>query len=157
MLVERIFDTKIYNYYKNKIPADSTKKHTSRNTVSKEYKQFEIMRQRLSHINSNLQRARNRKDQQKFSISLDEIWKIGERQKWKCALTGIPLEFTRGGSIWRGRVCNRRSCSLDRIDSTRGYVSGNIQLVTWEVNCIKTNMENQEFIKLCKQVSRTHK
>lgn len=115
------------------------------------------MKQKLSHINGNLQRARNRKDKQTFSITLDELWKVGEKQQWRCALTGVPLEFTRGGSEWRGRVCNRRSCSLDRIDSSKGYVPGNIQLVTWEVNCIKTDMDNKEFIELCKQVAKTHK
>ena len=154
MLIETIYETKIYNTVKNTVPL---KKNKAFDRDSKQYKLLSEIKQKLTHMNSNMQRARNREVKQDFDVSLDELWRIGEKQKWKCALTGVPLQFSRGGTFWRGRWCNIRSCSLDRIDSRKGYVKSNIQLVTWQVNCIKTDMENSEFIQMCKQVAWAHK
>ena len=40
------------------------------------------------------------------------------------------------------------------LDSSKGYIKDNIQLVTWKVNCLKQHFDNSEFIELCKQVAK---
>jgi hypothetical protein len=108
---------------------------------------------RLKFIRGNLTRAANRGEYSKdIAVSLDYVYGIGESQNWKCALTGLPLEFERGGTEWGGKWCNPNSCTIDRIDSSKGYVKGNIQLVLWKVNCIKRDLKDDEFIEICKQV-----
>ena len=72
-------------------------------------------------------------------------------------MTGTDLEFTRGGQTWLGKWCNPNSCTIDRIDSSKGYVEGNIQLITWQANCLKQNVPNDEFIEFCKDVARYNK
>jgi len=47
---------------------------------------------------------------------------------------------------------NKNKLSIDRIDSSKGYVEGNIQLVCRAVNYAKHALSQQEFIELCKEV-----
>ena len=43
--------------------------------------------------------------------------------------------------------------SLDRIDSSKDYVLGNIQLVLKEVNYMKQSLSQEDFINICKKIS----
>jgi len=42
--------------------------------------------------------------------------------------------------------------SVDRIDSKLGYTFDNIQLVRWCVNSAKNDMEQNDFIHMCREV-----
>jgi hypothetical protein len=103
-------------------------------------------------LSENLSRAKSRKDGKVFNITVDDLIAIGEKQKWRCALTRKPLEFTRGGEYFGGKWANPRSCSIDRIDSEKGYVKENIQLVLWAVNYMKSHLANDEFRMYAKLV-----
>ena len=118
---------------------------------------FWFVRERIVFLRQNLVRASNRENSKVISVTPDYCFEIGEQQNWLCALSGQPLEFSRGGTDWGAKWCNPMSCTIDRIDSNLGYVKGNIQLVTWKVNCIKQHFDNSEFIDLCKQVSKHNK
>jgi hypothetical protein len=85
-----------------------------------------------------------------FDIDIDDVMQILERQQGKCALTGWDLEFTRGGSF--GYSTNPRGCTIDRIDSSKGYIRGNIQLACWWPNMSKGNLSSDQFFALCKTV-----
>lgn len=60
-----------------------------------------------------------------------------------CPVLGIPLFIRIGGN---GQ--NDNSPSLDRIDSTKGYIKGNIQVISWRANHLKSDGVLEEFIKL---------
>lgn len=45
------------------------------------------------------------------------------------------------------------TASLDRIDSSKGYVEGNVQWVHKDVNYIKQDLEESYFKKLCKLIT----
>ena len=79
-----------------------------------------------------------------FSITPEEVWKIFEAQEGKCALTGIDLVFK---PQKRGTTA-----SLDRIDNSKGYVSGNVQWVYKSINIMKWIYSQEEFIALCRLV-----
>jgi hypothetical protein len=112
----------------------------------------------LAFLRQNLQRAANRTENtQPIEVDLDYIYDIGAEQDFYCALTGEELEFTRGGQYWLGKWCNPNSCTIDRIDSDKGYIEGNIQLITWKANCLKQHLNNSEFIEFCKDVARYNK
>jgi hypothetical protein len=116
---------------------------------------FDFVRERILFLRQNLARAANRGDlSQIIEVDPDYCFEIGEEQDWRCALSGIELEFTRGGTYWLGKWCNPNSCTIDRIDSSKGYVKENIQLITWKANCIKQHMNNDEFIDFCIDVAR---
>ena len=62
------------------------------------------------------------------------------KQNGKCAITGIDLELETGTN-----KPNPNRCSLDRIDSLRGYNHRNVWLVCSWVNIMKHTMDMHEF------------
>ena len=45
------------------------------------------------------------------------------------------------------------TASLDRIDSSEGYVPGNVQWVHLVVNDLKSNMPQEEFLNWCRDIA----
>ena len=82
-----------------------------------------------------------------FEISIEYIWKLFLRQDRKCAFSGLPLDFTHGRNHH-----HKGTASLDRIDSTRGYVNGNVQWVHKDVNWMKQDYSNDYFLTMCKTI-----
>jgi hypothetical protein len=79
-----------------------------------------------------------------YDIPLEEIDRLWDAQNGRCALTGRAMTHDRNDH------CKR---SLDRIDSSRGYIAGNIQWVCTKINKLKNNMPDGEFIQICKEVA----
>ena len=79
-------------------------------------------------------------------LSLDYVMGLYHAQHGCCALSGEPMTWTVG----KGRIPT--NISIDRIDSSKGYVSGNIQLVCAIVNCMKNEYSQEEFIEFCAKV-----
>ena len=76
----------------------------------------------------------------------EEVLEIYKNQKGLCALTGREMTHIQG----EGRI--RTNISIDRIDSNRGYLKENIQLVCADVNKAKQELSISEFKNLCKMV-----
>jgi hypothetical protein len=108
--------------------------------------------QKLKILGENISRAKSRKDDKVVEIDKYYAYLIGEKQGWKCALTGVPLEFERGGQFFHGKWCNPNICVIDRIDSDRGYVKGNIQLLTHKMNTFKSSFTDEEVYDIGKLV-----
>jgi hypothetical protein len=66
-------------------------------------------------------------------------------QKGICALSGEPIYF---GKYRK----HETTASPDRIDSTKGYVMGNVRWVHKYVNTMRNNKSDKEFIEWCKKV-----
>jgi hypothetical protein len=87
-----------------------------------------------------------------FYLTITYLWYLYEDiQKGKCAISGIEIEFENQLNI------NSNLCSLDRIDSSKGYVVGNVQWVDRRINFMKQSMSQQEFIDMCKTISLNNK
>lgn len=84
-----------------------------------------------------------------FSITIEYLWNLFLKQNRRCSLTGELLEF---GS----QKGTKPTASLDRIDSTKGYVEGNVQWVHKDVNIMKNDYDVDYFITMCKKVSGRH-
>ena len=52
---------------------------------------------------------------------------------------------------------HKYKASLDRIDSSKGYTPNNIQFTTWICNQAKNNLDEVDFIEMCKDVALTEK
>jgi len=92
-----------------------------------------------------------------FNLSLYDMWNLYKKQQGRCALSGIPLSLE--GSVNQNRHKNTslRTASLDRIDSNRGYNPNNVQWVSKDINMMKQQLSQQQFIKICKQVTKYNK
>jgi hypothetical protein len=82
-----------------------------------------------------------------FDITIEYLWELFVIQNRKCALSGVDLQF---GRTNRDRV--GRTVSVDRINSNKGYVIGNIQWIDKRINIMKNKMDEQEFLSICKQI-----
>jgi hypothetical protein len=93
-----------------------------------------------------LYQFKNSAKKRKISVEVDDsyLWKLYENQDKKCALSSLPISF--------GDYKHKHTASLDRIDSSKGYVKGNIQWVHKDINIMKNTFSVEEFRKLCKLV-----
>ncbi len=83
-------------------------------------------------------------------ITIRQGWNLFLKQKRKCALSGVDLYFPEVAKAnW--------NASLDRIDSSKGYIRGNVQWVDKDINMMKRIYDQEYFIKMCKLVAKTHK
>jgi hypothetical protein len=159
--IQKIYESEVYKEFKE-LRGENKTQLMLRNPTKKEIadwnwrqENFEDVKNILTFLRANLARAANRGDaSQKIEVSLDYVYSVGADQDFVCALTGNELEFTRGGQKWLGKWCNPNSCTIDRIDSDKGYVKGNIQLITWKANCLKQHLDNEELIEFCKDVAQ---
>ena len=83
-----------------------------------------------------------------FKIEIKETWDLFIEQGGRCTLTGVPLTL-HPSHLNKGA----NTASLDRIDSTKGYVKGNIQWVHKVINFMKSSLSDAEFIRWCELVA----
>lgn len=86
-----------------------------------------------------------------FNISIEYLWDLFIKQSRLCALSGLPLVFGANNGKVEG------TASLDRINSSMGYIVGNVQWVHKTVNNMKWDMSQEYFLQLCKTISEYHK
>ena len=80
-----------------------------------------------------------------FNLTPEYLWELFKEQDYRCALTGWPIGWSEIGSS--------HTASIDRIDSDKGYVIGNVQLVHKDVNMAKQQFSQEYFIGLCTAVA----
>ena len=76
-----------------------------------------------------------------FNITKDFLWNLFVKQKHKCALSGIDICLSK--KIKQNNPdFNFITASVDRIDSSIGYIESNVQWVHKDVNKMKTLLRN---------------
>ena len=81
-----------------------------------------------------------------FQVSQQYLWELFLKQDRKCALSGVPIYL-------RKRWKESGTASLDRIDSSLGYIEGNVQWVHKDVNLMKNKLDQTYFIEMCKSIA----
>lgn len=82
-----------------------------------------------------------------FNLTLESLKEIWNAQNGICPYTGLKLElpsYSKRINIWY-------RASLDRIDSSKGYIIGNVQFVSTPINYLKstmTDLETKQYLKL---------
>ena len=72
-----------------------------------------------------------------FSVTKDYCWKLFLEQHRKCAITHLDISF--------GRNRETTTASLDRKDSTIGYIEENVQWVHKKINMMKWKIHDTTF------------
>jgi hypothetical protein len=70
----------------------------------------------------------------------------------KCIYTNHLMTTDRTPKGYSQRLHNINNISVDRIDSSKGYILDNIQLVCVGVNIVKTDLTENMMYKLCKNI-----
>jgi len=86
-----------------------------------------------------------------FDLTIEYLSDLFDKQEGKCALSGRPIYFSEAR-----KYKLETSASLDRIDNNKGYIKGNVQFVSKQLNFAKHKMDQADFIQLCKDVIKTH-
>ena len=79
-----------------------------------------------------------------YTITFESVKNLLRSQDGRCAYSGVKLEFT---------FNSKYKISIDRIDSAKGYIDGNIQLLGWIVNQAKSNLSENQFFEMVKSIN----
>ncbi len=90
-------------------------------------------------------KARAKKVGLEFNLTLEDIV-IPEM----CPVLNIPIDLL-------ASKVESNSASLDRIDSSKGYIKGNVVVISWEANNIKNDATLEELEKIAKWMSKQDK
>lgn len=86
-----------------------------------------------------------------FEISMEYAWSLFEKQKGLCALSGVEIEFHKSGNHR-----SQQTASLDRIDSSKGYLEGNVQWIHKAIQSMKMNKQDKDLIYWANKIAKTH-
>jgi hypothetical protein len=86
------------------------------------------------------------------NLTSEYLWNLFVLQSEKCALSGIDLTLPEN---YRPGWVRKHNLSLDRIDSSLGYIVGNVQWVCKDVNFMKQQLSEEHFISMCKLIVET--
>jgi len=81
-----------------------------------------------------------------WEVELDYVRALWDLQEGKCALSGVHMTWQAGEGKQDFNV------GIDRKDSNKGYIIGNIQLVAQRVNVMKHTLGESEFYWWCKTI-----
>lgn len=139
--------------YKNCL--DCEKKQKEKISIVKKYGiPYDVYHQGLSPQNFLKYSLKNARRTAKatgkdFSINYEYLISLWEKQKGLCAISKIPMTYFTG----KGRNVNYYNVSLDRIDSEKGYIRGNVQLTCYIVNIMKNRLVQKEFLQICRKIT----
>jgi len=110
-----------------------------------------IQSDKYTGLREHLRRTKNRNHE--VTITLEDLLKQWIFQKGKCVYTGVnlihPIRLNGESYIY--------TASLDRIDSSVGYIPGNIQFISVTSNMAKNKMSHDDMLLFCKLISENHK
>lgn len=90
-------------------------------------------------------RCRAKRYNRECSVSIKDCWNQFLKQKGICAMSGVTITLTRNNK--------NQTASLDRIDSSKGYVKGNIQWIHKELQLMKSDLSEESFVNWCKTIA----
>jgi hypothetical protein len=104
-----------------------------------------VMRQTINM----LCKARERAREKHLEFNIDNEY-VRSLVITHCPILGIPLEWSRNRG--NGKLSLAGSPSLDRIDPTKGYVKGNVWIISHRANRIKSDATHEELKLVTKAV-----
>ena len=132
-----------YYYRNSKARLAYAKEYRSRPEIKKmcyeRHKNYMASRPEYSLLK--LAGARAKRQGRKFTIKLKDIC-IPK----KCPILGIRLKRGRGKR-------HDGSPSLDRVNNSKGYIKGNIRVISWKANSLKRNLTLSNVKKLYKYMT----
>ncbi len=96
----------------------------------------------LSHKLS-IMKCKSRTKNKQINLDLKYLTDMYTNQNGKCKISNIQM------TIKHNDLC---SISIDRIDSSNGYIKGNIQLVCRAINLAKQHLPNQAIIDFVRKI-----
>jgi hypothetical protein len=152
-------------YYNKNKEIINTKTRIKRSEYIDYYRKYDMDR-----YNDNRENVLNRRKISRTTHPCRQMWKNAKNRAKKkgldfnleesdivipsvCPVLGIPLL----PNINKEGHGVDTSPSLDRIDNAKGYVKGNVRVISWRANNLKGNGTLEEFLKLIEYLKNPHK
>lgn len=74
-------------------------------------------------------------------VTQEYLKSLLDASEYSCSVSGLKMNL----ESHPRKKANPFKASLDRIDSTKGYIKGNVQWVCWSVNQMKSDKTEDEF------------
>lgn len=99
-----------------------------------------------------LNKAKNRREYGDTDLDLLYLKKLWESQAGICPYTGYKMDLPKNtqDSNIKG---SPEKASLDRIDSSLGYIRGNVQFVCLSVNLAKNGFSHEQMLSFFKKIN----
>lgn len=100
-------------------------------------------RDQFTGFREHLRRAKNR--DKEINVDLSDLKEVFDSQNGICVYSGVPLIHP------IDKICDPiYTSSMDRIDSNKGYIKGNIQFISVMMNHMKNNMTHEKMLEALK-------
>lgn len=93
-------------------------------------------------------KSRSKKKNLEFNLTIEYLKSIYPKNNM-CPLLNIPLD-------WKSSYKHPNTPSLDRIDSSKGYIKGNVQWVSWRANQLMSNATPDELLMLAQNYKKIY-
>lgn len=87
----------------------------------------------------------------KSDINIQYLKDLWESQNGICPYTNIKMILPKSASDYR-KIKSLRKASLDRIDSSKEYVKGNVQFICMAINFAKNNFPSEDIKQFVKEI-----
>lgn len=136
------YDDALANYARNAARSNAARRERRKDNPKK-YRKYESASRRRNARVYLLRQAKARAAKSGIEWGLGEPREAALRLRWPthCPVFGFELVYGASGRL-------RNSASLDRIDSTEGYIWGNVRVVSWRANDLKKDATPDELILL---------
>ena len=104
-----------------------------------------ISRTRREHFSQVKGQAKRRKIS--FNLDIKQTFDLLEKQGYKCSLSGMSIDID----------SEDKTASIDRKNSSKGYIRSNIQWVHKDINVMKGSMDMDYFLSLCNKIIKINK
>ena len=143
---------KVFQYRKNLVNSKENICKMCSREATRTYREYYTKDQHIQYLVRSV-KSRERKygnDRPEFlnnEISKEIINDLLKEQSYKCFYTGEKLEFS---------FNSNNKITIDRINSSIGYIKSNIQLVCFKVNTAKNLLSHSDFINLIYSIKSKH-
>jgi hypothetical protein len=132
-----------YSYLCKICNKSSNREYRLRNSEKYYANQKKVRSELKGFMSQLLHGAKTRASKKGFDFDIDAefLTEMLTDSGYKCAVTGIEMNLFSSGR----KKANPFKCSLDRIDSSKGYTKDNVRFVCWAVNQMKADRTDEEF------------
>ena len=83
-----------------------------------------------------------------FDVEIEYFNKLLVEQNFKCKLSGLEISFSHSK-----KDNYKATASIDRIDSNKGYIKGNLQWINKNINLMKNHFNQDYFLEICERIT----
>ena len=135
-------------YYSRPEVKEHRKEYYSRPEVKERRKKYRKTWKRTCAGRLEFAKTRSKKKNLEFNLTKEYLESIFPKNNM-CPLLNIPID-------WKSPYKHPSTPSLDRIDSSKGYIKGNVQWVSFRANTIKNDATPEELLILAQNYKKIY-